>query len=66
VIAGEASTPVAEKLIRRGIPWARASANFPSEVSTHYPQAPPSQQAILDGPPASGVENLLWNTVGHA
>lgn len=39
-IEGQSSAPVAEELIRRGIPWAFASSNEADEVARRYPAAP--------------------------
>jgi hypothetical protein len=39
-IEGEPSYPVAEDLIRRGIPWAFASSNPTDELARRYPSVP--------------------------
>lgn len=39
-IEGRSSAPVAEELLRRGIPWAFASSNDTDEIAHRYPDAP--------------------------
>jgi len=38
-IEGEPTTPIAEELIRRGIPWAFTSANRQNRLRQRYPEA---------------------------
>jgi two-component SAPR family response regulator len=39
-IEGQSSAPVAEELIRRGIPWAFTSSNETDDIARRYPGVP--------------------------